>query len=53
MKKQLTIRFDEKDIKVLQKLTKVESENTGFNITVSDLIRKAVKELIIKNEDKK
>jgi len=45
---QLNFRIDKKDKDSLEKLAKDEQEKHGYTVTVADLIRKAVKDLVKK-----
>ena len=46
---QLNFRIDKKDKDALEKLAKNKKNELGYTITVADVIRKAIKDLIENN----
>ena len=46
MSKALNIRIDEKRIEDLKKLAEDESKRTGYKITITDLIKRAIDDLL-------
>ena len=46
---QLNFRIDKKDKEALEKLAKNKKNELGYTITVADVVRKAIKDLIENN----